>query len=243
MFTVLTGDRKKRFLLAIGVTLVLAVGPVLQGVVSKIKSKGARTPISTTQTVASTTSTGSSNLTELISGLVGNNLVQSLTFPVSSKITQAEDGTQKETYVNPSANFTIDHPVGWKRQDKDQVAIVAFIAPSESTDGFAENLNVGIDDRSKQSLSLDEYTNITNADMPNIIPDFKVIDFNKTLLDGQPAYQMVYTGTQPGRELKWYQVWSMKEKKVYIVTYTALAGTYDKYFPAALESIKSFHFQ
>ena len=75
----------------------------------------------------------------------------------------------------------------------------------------------------------------------NLLGDFSVIeDIVKTTLGGIPAEKLVFFGTLQGYRFKYQCYYGVAEKYAYIITYTALEETYEKYLPIFKSMVRSF---
>ena len=132
--------------------------------------------------------------------------------------------------------FTINYPSDWTKDVPKSGAIsVLFRMP---TDNLAENFNVQIWNRSvNETLSnrtalhlaaVQEFSNYTELSAGN------------NTLAGNPAYQVTYTATYDGDDLKFTQLWTIKDGKEYLITYKADPKNFDTYASTAQQMIDSF---
>jgi hypothetical protein len=145
------------------------------------------------------------------------------------------------TYTNSEYGFKIDYPADWSVRENIMGAVVVFLSPRESTsDNFLENVNIIVQDN---SMTLEEYTNISLAQLPQYVSDLEIISSERTTLGGNPAYKVVFTGVyNNSNRLEWMQVWTMKDNKVYLITYTAQPQSFSKYLPQVQHMFDSFEF-
>lgn len=144
-------------------------------------------------------------------------------------------------YHSETLGFAIEQPEGWDFVERERFNTVLFVAPGTGVEGeFRANLSVGVQDVAPPLDSLQAYTDAFLDQAPGQINEFELLSSEPALLDGRPAYRVVYTGDQtglPGDEeglpLKWLQVWALDGGQVDIVTYTARPALFDKYLPQA----------
>jgi len=147
------------------------------------------------------------------------------------------------TYENPTHGIRIKYPKDWTMQEGFMGTVVVFLSPkADASDVFQENLNVGVEDLSGVSITLDEYTELTIDQMGQFITDFTVIESGKTTLAGNPAYKIVYTGSQAQYSIKWMQIWAIKDDKAYLITYTAETDSFSDFLEIVEAMISSFEF-
>lgn len=141
--------------------------------------------------------------------------------------------------VVPYANFVhglrLQYPAGWTVQEKEEGSnyVVAFVSPMESvSDPFRENLNVWIQ-QLPPDVSLDQYMQMTLQQFQQAC--MQPPQMTKTQIAGWPAYELVFTTPPPpgvsyaGRCLQYALV---QNGKSYVISYTALLSTFDRYLPA-----------
>lgn len=149
-----------------------------------------------------------------------------------------------KTYKNSQYGITIKHPKDWKPQEIGiDGEVVKFVhQPSQA--------NVVISVKSLPDwMSLQEYTkqsvnNIENEflDDKKQIKKYKIEGRNeKATLAKRPAFQVVYTGKdESNNSFKMMEVWNLKDKKAYIITYEAASGKYDELSKVVDEMVDSF---
>ncbi len=124
---------------------------------------------------------------------------------------------------------------------------VAFRRPMENpTEQFLENLNVVIEPlpTDKSSISLEDYNVAGVEQLKKMFPGITVASKEESTLAGNPAIKSVYSYVTAAHgaplHLKLEQVVTMKDSKIYILTYTATEENYDKYLPLVQEMVNSF---
>lgn len=144
-------------------------------------------------------------------------------------------------YENSGYGITIQYPQTWNKQEISSVVtneVVEFISPQEDdSDKFQENLTVTVENLSFP-LSLDEYTNLSKQQI-NQQKNTKIISETGSTLAGRRAYSVVYTVFDNGEKLKRMETWTLKNFKVYSITYEAEADKYAQYLNTAEKTIKS----
>jgi len=82
-----------------------------------------------------------------------------------------------------------------------------------------------------KEYTLDEYYKITKPELVKIIPGFTEVSNESIKINDIDAQKLIYTGTdtQGKTKLQWEQVYLIKNKAVYIITYTAIEDTFNEY--------------
>lgn len=114
------------------------------------------------------------------------------------------------------------------------------LSPVNKDDLFQENINIGIQDLSGLNLTLKQFSDLSCAQLENIITDFQLIAKENAILANNKAEIIIFTGIQGKHRLTWLQVYTLYNEKAYIVTYTADNNDFDRYLPFAISVINSF---
>lgn len=127
------------------------------------------------------------------------------------------------TYESEANGFSIDYPDEWEVSERASMpGTTTFITPLQGGgDTFRENVTIVVQGVPADVTTLDEFTEMALAQGRELIPRFMVMESRSTTLAGNPAQQVVYTGLQGERDLRWLQLWTLVGDQVYILTYTA----------------------
>jgi hypothetical protein len=96
-------------------------------------------------------------------------------------------------------------------------------------------LNIARHSLFDEVVELEEYVGTQLYFLRNTIPGFNLLQFDRTTLDGRPAYQAVYTGLEGTQETETMKLWVTSGSFRYIATYS----TNPESFPAHLESVRN----
>ncbi len=144
------------------------------------------------------------------------------------------------TYTNNTYKYSVKYPSDWSQMEKS--GAIFFKSPLEPGDKFDENVNVMIQDLSSQpSMTLEQYTDLTKGQLTQIKATGIIL--KDVTFAAQKAKEIVYSAPMQGFNLKFKQVWFIKNKKAYLVTYTAEMSTFSKYEKTAGEIMNSFKLQ
>jgi hypothetical protein len=140
--------------------------------------------------------------------------------------------TDFTTYENPKFGIRIQYPSDWGRLDLSFLGASADIDfyPLADTSG-AKDVRIQVKTLPLKNMTLGQYTNITINSIEG-----QILDSNVTTLGNLPAHQIAFTNVG----LKTMQVWSLKDDKVYTITYVAEEEDYENDIQIAQRMIESF---
>ncbi|BAT55640.1 Serine/Threonine protein kinase [Nostoc sp. NIES-3756] len=148
-----------------------------------------------------------------------------------------------EIYKNTVYGITIKYPQQWQKTvtpDRITGNLVKFISPKENdADIYTENLNLIIQDLPETRRELTQLNTFYINEIKQFHQNFQIIQEAESQLANQPAHQVVYTFTEDRINLQRLQIWTIKNNKAYILTYTADAAKYSKYLPVVQTMISS----
>ncbi|MFH1284117.1 MAG: PsbP-related protein [Candidatus Peregrinibacteria bacterium] len=145
-----------------------------------------------------------------------------------------------ELYENSTYNIETQYPSDWNLQEDIYGTVVSFLSPlADETDLFQDNLNVSIQDLGDEEISIDDFTNLSVEEIKKAYTDI-VLEQNKTMLDGNDAYEVSYTFEQSSFKLKALQVYAIKNQTVYIITFVAETDSYTQFEENVRKMIDSF---
>ena len=119
-------------------------------------------------------------------------------------------------YVNEEAGFAIEGPEGWVQQENVAGSTVSFLVPVPPEDGFAENINVIVQDAGP--MGLEEYTELSLEELHGLGNGAEVVEEGEAELGGQPAHRAVTRTNMEGRDLRILQLWTIHEGRAYVLT-------------------------
>ncbi len=144
-------------------------------------------------------------------------------------------------YTDDTNKFTINYPDKWER--KNNTNAIIFLSPKENDkDVFQENVNLMLQDLSKHSMSLEQYTELTQKQIVDNLGASAIVSLKSITLAGQQAKEFIYYMNYQGRHLKLKQYWFIKGNIAYLFSYTAEPSQYQIYESTATDVIRSFKF-
>jgi hypothetical protein len=145
------------------------------------------------------------------------------------------------TFTDATNKYSIDYPKEWAKAPIPTG--VAFLSPKEgSSDIFQENVNVMVQDLADPPMTLEQFTTFNKKQLTDNIGASAVISILPAKLAGETAKVAFYTMNYQGHPLKIKQYWLIKNKKAFVLTYTAFPAQFAKYESTATRLINSFRF-
>jgi serine/threonine-protein kinase len=171
----------------------------------------------------------------LISTLIVISFWLSFSIAINRQITIAQtDEISFIPYSNPTFGIRIQYPANWGRLDlsflQNDSADINFY-PLDDASG-ALSVRIEVDNLSRsQNMTLDEYTN-----MKIDSTEGQIIESNSATLANLPAHEIVIGDSI----LKTMQVWTLKDDRVFTITYQAEQEDFQNDLQVAQRMIKSF---
>ncbi len=154
--------------------------------------------------------------------------------------------TQKEEFVSyedAKSGIKISYSKRWSIQDTpDGVTgdVARFLSPKEGkADEFQENLSISVENLSSRPMSLNEYTE-ESVRIIRTHSDASAPPASAATLGHRQAMEVVFVGKEGNIEVQRLQIWTVKNNKAYVITYTAEKGKYSKFLQTSREMIDSF---
>lgn len=149
-------------------------------------------------------------------------------------------------YANPDEQISMLVPSGWKLQENpNPQTIAAFLAPKETKkDKFIENVGLSIADLTvKPNATLDEVSKAWIDDGKQSFPgSFEVVNQENTALGGIEARKITVTARDEISNLKSVVFIAIRDKKAYMLNYSAEEQSFAKFLPAAEKLVASIKF-
>jgi serine/threonine-protein kinase len=144
-------------------------------------------------------------------------------------------------------NYAINFPADWEYSDFKPQPLVAFMLYSPETsqteDKFRENINLTIEELSSADYTLDQYTEIALDQVKKQIPTAKMISILPASIGELDATNVVWSADfGNGTILQFNQLFTIKDRIAYVLTFTATATEYDIYIKDGIKILNSFKF-
>lgn len=135
------------------------------------------------------------------------------------------------------ADYSISYPADWEVKKDEPRAEIFVCAPFDSEeDTFSDNFNMMKQNLLGKSIDLQLYDSISKAQIINAIGKDAIIE--SKIENGRSS--ILFKGPLDGRNLKWKQLYFVKNETAYILTYTAEEIYFDKYSDIAESIFNSF---
>jgi eukaryotic-like serine/threonine-protein kinase len=160
-------------------------------------------------------------------------ILLSLSSVTSIQIAMAQIGEADfTTYENPKFGIRVQYPSDWGRLDLSFLGASADIDfyPLDDTSG-TKDVRIQVKALPLQNMTLEQYTNTQINSVEG-----QILESNATTLGNLPAHEIVFTNIG----LKTMQVWTLKDDKVYTITYVAEEDDYENDLQIAQRIIESF---
>lgn len=130
-------------------------------------------------------------------------------------------------YNNPKYGISLKYPNNWNSVENvgniSNHSIVAnlYSYGYNNISAYTQNVNLVIGQLSNNRTSLQNYTTAGIAMLAHQFSNFTLDQINRTTLSANPANQIIYTLNDGQTSVKQMQVWTLKDGKDYILTYSA----------------------
>jgi eukaryotic-like serine/threonine-protein kinase len=153
------------------------------------------------------------------------------------------------TYENPTYGIRIRYPGDWQKTEHLNANRfwVDFMSPFKNNpNAFPVTLSLSVEGLNHTiTTTTNEYVNGILNNAKQSLPDFQIIESNPdTNMTGISAYKIVYSflSQDPAAQVHFQSmnIWSVKDKKVYAISYTQAKSLYAAYLPTVQKMIDSF---
>lgn len=140
--------------------------------------------------------------------------------------------------------YQIQYPTTWHLDTTGIMGAELFVfSPlTDTADKFSENVNLLIQDLKGQQIDLKAYKKISDDQFAQV-QDGKVEESAIIKAGTKEYFRATYSMTQQNIHLRVTSICYIKNEKAYLLTYTALANTYEQYKKVAEEILYSFSFK
>ena len=145
-------------------------------------------------------------------------------------------------YENKEAGVKLKYPADWIKAENLPGTLVGFGVPKEKANlKMVENVLLTVDNNlPAEAATLEKYTKMYEEQRQKDAIAPRLLESKKTKLGGLPAQSIVCAGKQKGMDIKFWQIWTVKDGKAYLFTYGASKETYPKFLKEAERIVASF---
>jgi hypothetical protein len=147
-------------------------------------------------------------------------------------------------YENSTFGIKVHYPSNWIKQESQNRSSNDIVKFNSPVGAGPASLDIIGGKPVPQNISLEQYNNASINALSRSFPGFNITESNATTLAGIPAHKIVYTAIIPtsGLELKFMQIFTIKDGKDYVITSAALTTDFSTYLPTFQKMIDSFAF-
>jgi hypothetical protein len=147
-----------------------------------------------------------------------------------------------QTYTNKDKGYSIVFPKNWEMKEKFMGLDVFALSPLEGDkDLFRENVNIITEDLTKP-MSLDDYYSMGLVNLKTLLTDFKEVESGNIDVNGIPMKWIVYDHRMGEVKARVLQFIAVKDRRAYVVTFSAMPDDFAKYRPAFEQIAKTYKF-
>jgi eukaryotic-like serine/threonine-protein kinase len=172
----------------------------------------------------------------LIFGAIGYKGITSILTP----------STKFAVYEDNEFQIKLDYPENWAKQKRDEIffkGIILIPDDSDINDTTRNNLSVNIEDLSSTTVSLAQYTDSAVNEIKKFAEANNIVGPTDITVASNQGVKVIFSTIENGKELKKMQIWTLRQNKAYIITYTADRDKFDRYNSEVERVIKSFEIE
>jgi len=137
-------------------------------------------------------------------------------------------------------DYSISYPKDWDLDTSGQMNTKFLLfSKTDKNDTFRENVNLIIQDLKGKNMEMKDFVQLTEHQIKTMVPNSKLIS-SKTV---DNYHILVWKGQVANNDLKFKQYFFLINENVYILTFTTLQNTFDKFITIGNEILNSFKFK
>lgn len=179
-------------------------------------------------------------MTFVLTGCVGSTGKSDIGKIEEGTLTDSTNTNYKE-YKNTVKGFSIYAIKEWHVEENIKQAAFASFNTEKDKDDFAESVNILIQDMKENPVTLQQYTDGSVNDIKKLT-NSNIESSEDVMFGGLNGHKIVYSNLAKSVNYKKMSVYTIKDGKVYLLTYTAKSDTYSKFSDKIEEVVKSFKF-
>lgn len=157
------------------------------------------------------------------------------------KVVYSKSNSLDDFKVYDNDFFIMTYPDYWEVVQVNQGTDVAFVSPIlDQNDFFSENVNVIIQDLSKTSWNLEQYTIYSIYEIQNNFENGIVLESREKEVSGLKGHHLLYVYKEDDSVFKALAEYTIFENKAYLITFIAEEKEYDRYIDDVKKMIDSF---
>ena len=144
-------------------------------------------------------------------------------------------------YTNSEYGFSLEYPKDWNVEEGSAGTVVLFAGPLVGEYEYMVNINI-VTEELPSEMTVQDYARMAELQQKKAWSDYvKVKEYTSTIV-GLPAVVKTFIATPIDVPLKDIQVFFIKDKVAYIITYNAAIDSHDEYVEFFDLAISTFKF-
>lgn len=142
-----------------------------------------------------------------------------------------EKAKDENTLLIDRPAYSISFPKTWDPgiSENSAVDLLMKTPPENANDRFMENVNVLIQETGTMKLSLEEYADISEKQLKQVIHSSQVLKKNIFKHNGVKCLELAYDAHQEDFDLAYLQRVYLHKDKAFILTFTAEKNSYNRF--------------
>lgn len=131
-----------------------------------------------------------------------------------------------QTKVFETNEFKVEYPKNWVLDTSGKMnSKFILFSKLKKNDKFRENINLTVQNLSGHNFTMESYVKLSENQIKNMLPEAKIIESRSI----ENHHETVWQGKVGINILKFKQHYFIKNEKAYVLTFTALVETYEKF--------------
>ncbi len=140
-------------------------------------------------------------------------------------------------YENKSLGFRLQYPKNWETGEQDSLP---FFKMPEGGVNVVYSSDILTEDATVNELIPELKNNLSASYQARKIP-FTIVKEGATLMGSAPAYEWKIESVREGKQAFSTQIWSIKNKKVHILTFSTIANDlHEMFYPTFMKIVQTF---
>jgi hypothetical protein len=142
--------------------------------------------------------------------------------------------------VIDQSDFALSYPASWSLDQSGRSGTKFILFTGQNNSGFADNLNLIIQDLKGSGFDLDKYVTLSEGQVKTAITNSQITESKRQKSELGEFQEVIFTGEQGVFHLKWRQRYWVKGEKAFVLTFTASQATYGNYIDVNQKLFDSF---
>jgi hypothetical protein len=138
-----------------------------------------------------------------------------------------------QTYENKVFGIRVGYPKDWMKQEymqkEGELTLVTMFLSPDATNEVQQNINLVVENLTDPSITLQKYTQLGIEKEQLLFEGYKLIESQPVTVGGQMGYKVIFVSTFDGTEMKFEQVWYLKDDTAHVWTFADLSSVFDQH--------------